>query len=214
MKRSLMILLVGLLIFMPVTSFADEADQEARIAALEEKVEALEKERDTLYEVIAQIWAVGEKKGLWGDIKEEFAALKANQSTSSESESASAPATDLSFEYNDCALQYDTFEVTKDYQGNNVLVVYFYFTNNSEANQMAMGTFNVQVFQNGKECGMAVISQSIPEYNDSIAQIMPGADPVRVAFLAKLADMSDVIVRVSPLISLGNDYINIPLKLQ
>ena len=200
-KKLIAFALAGTLLVTPVVSFAEETDT----ASLEERVKSLEN-------VVIMMYTVGKSKGYWDDLEAEYRDIIAAQNSSPETE-ASAP-TDTYFEYDDCSLQYDTFEIRKDYRGNDMIVVYFYFTNNSDGTQMAMTTFNVQVFQNGKECGSAYISEHIQEYSDSIANIMPGSNPVRVAFLANLTDKSDVIVRVSPLISFGDEHLDIPIKLQ
>ena len=208
MKKSAAFLLAGAMVLSPLSVLADD-DPEARITALESRVVQLEK-------VVYMMYKIGQEEGLWSEnVDEELARILAdeNSGTTIETEQAADPS-DYCFESDDCSLSFVGFDVMKEYSGNDALVVYFDFVNGSDQNKTAMLTFNVQVFQNGKEQGLAVISQSVPEYNDCAAQIMPGADPVRVAFISKLEDLSDVIVRVSPLISLGGDYIEIPLSLQ
>ena len=185
MRKTAAFLLAGAMVLSPVSVFAND-DLEARVAALEERVAVLESQLG----------------------------LSASDIPTDDASADSEESGDLVFESDDCSLWYRDFEIVKDYQGGDAIVLYFDFVNGSDRNRAAMMTFNVQVFQNGKETGLAVVTQQIPEYNDSVAQVMPGADPVRVAFISKLEDLSDVIVRVSPLISLGGDYIEIPLSLQ
>ena len=185
MKKSAALLLAGAMVLSPVSVLAND-DLEARVVALEERVAVLESQL-----------------GLSGsDVPADDGDVDLEERG------------DLVFESDGCSLWYRDFEIVKDYQGGDAIVLYFDFANSSDRNRSAMMTFNVQVFQNGKETGLAVVAQSIPEYNDSVAQVMPGADPVRVAFISKLEDLSDVIVRISPLVSLGGDYIEIPLSLQ
>ena len=194
MKKLIALTLAGALAFTPIMALAEEPDLEARVAALEERVTALE-------------------ALLSGESSEEAPAAAAPDEAAAPEE---APATsDTIFEYGGCSLQYVSSEVRQDYQGNNVLVVYFDYTNNSGKDKAAYLEFNVQAFQNGKEnTGIPVLYPDIQEHKDSMAQIMSGADPIRVAFAEPLSDTSDVIVRVSPLISLSDEHLDIPIKLQ
>ena len=204
MKRTTVLILSGILILSPAVAFAEETD----VAALEERVAALEATVEQQSQIISALYVIGQEKGIWGNIDEELAAIQASSEAAPEDLGAS------SFEADGCSLSFVGFDIMKEYSGSDALVLYFDFVNGSDQNKAAMLTFNVQVFQNGKEQGPAVVAQSVPEYNDSVAQVMPGADQVRVAFISKLEDASDVIVRVSPLISRGGDYIEIPLSLQ
>ena len=188
MKKLIALTLAGALIFTPIMASAEEPDLETRVAALEERVAALEAQ-------------------LSGSSSEEAPAAAAPEE---------APASsDTVFEYGGCSLQYISSEIRQDYQGNNVLAVYFDYTNNSGKDKAAYLEFKVQAFQNGKEnTGIPVLYPDIQEHEDSMAQIMSGADPVRVAFIEPLSDMSDVIVRISPLISFGDEHLDIQITLQ
>jgi hypothetical protein len=169
----------------PITVLADDTELEARVVALEERVASLE------------------------------AQLNIQEVAEMESEEATEKAFDLYFEDEDCILSYDGYETVHDTQGKPAIITYFYFTNNSDETKTAMAAFSVKVFQHGKEMSPAYISQHIQEESDSFAQVMPGADPIRVAFVSKLDDMSDVIVRVGPLFDFGGDkHLDIPLTVK
>jgi hypothetical protein len=192
MKRLVAMVLAGMMVLSPIAVYADDADLEARVAALEERVAALE----------AQL--SGQET------------TENQQDTGADTTDAiqTVPAqSDTFIEYEGCSLQYVDYEIVQDRQGNNVLVTYFDFSNNSEKTKSAVWSFSVKVFQHGKETGTAYLS-GIQEHTDCTAEIMPGSGPLRVAYLDKLDDMSDAIVRVSPLISLGDNYIDINLSFQ
>ncbi|MBP3873971.1 MAG: DUF5067 domain-containing protein [Lachnospiraceae bacterium] len=172
MKRFTAFILASLLACVPVTAFADDADLEARVAALEEKVAALEAQ-------------------LSGSAPEGVAAA-------SDQEVADVDDVETGITADGCSLEYVDYEVTKSYDDADCVVLYFDFINGSGETKNAMATFVVDVFQNGKEQDFAIVSDN-EAMDDNSTDLRSGADPLRVAFGAKLEDMSDIIVSIHPM---------------
>lgn len=186
MKKSAALLLASAMVLSPVTVLADD-DLEARVAALEERVAVLE----------AQL------------------GLSESETPADDASADPEELGDLVFDYGGCSLRYVSSEIRQDYQGKDALVAYFDFLNNSGKDQAAYLEFQVQAFQNGKtNAAIPILYPDIQEHMDSMAQVMSGTDPVRVAFIEPLSDTSDVVLRVSPLISFGDEHLDIPVSLK
>lgn len=186
MRKCAALLLASAMVLSPVTVLADD-DLEARVAALEERVAVLE----------AQL------------------GLPESETPADDAGADPEELGDLVFDYGGCSLRYVSSEIRQDYQGKDALVAYFDFLNNSGKDQAAYLEFQVQAFQNGKtNAAIPILNPDIQEHMDSMAQVMSGTDPVRVAFIEPLSDTSDVVLRVSPLISFGDEHLDIPVSLK
>ena len=177
MKNKLIIgFLVGLMAIAPVTAYAADSDLEARIAALEERVTALE----------ALIGSTPEESGT-----DETEMVK-----------------------NGCSLTFKRFEISKDYSGDDIVILYFDFFNDSGRTTSADYSFEVKVFQNDKEQSES-ISFDNEAGDERYTEFRSGADPVEVAYASNIQDMSDIIVNISnPFIGSGDDFVEFTLSLE
>lgn len=171
MKEFITLTITGILLLSPFSAFADD-DLEARVAALEDRVAALEAQ-------------------LAGSAPEGVAAAP-------DQEVADVGDVETGIVADGCSLEYAGFEVTKSYDDCDCVVIYFDFTNGSGETKNAMSTFHMDVFQHGKEQDFAIVSEN-EAMDDNDTDLRSGADPLRVAFGAKLEDMSDIIVSVHPM---------------
>ena len=101
-------------------------------------------------------------------------------------------------------LQYTTHALSKDYEGNQCLIVYFDFTNNgSEATNAGYET-DITAFQNKTECETTSLESADQSVDNLYLDVQPGA-AINVGKVFKLKDISDVTVEVSELLNLeGN----------
>lgn len=169
MKKLVALSLAGLLVCTPATTFADDADLEARVADLEARVAALEAQ-------------------LSGSTPEGVATVP-------DQEVSDVDAVDTGLVSNNCSLEYTDFEISKTYDDLDCVVLYFDFMNGSGETTTASNEFTVTVFQNGKEQEHGVVSDNEPNH-DWFTEIRSGSDPLKVACAAEIKDMTDVIVRI------------------
>lgn len=94
-------------------------------------------------------------------------------------------------------------EKGKDYSGNDVLIVTYEWTNNSDEEQMFSTAFAAKAFQNGIECGDAIMVDGV-DSQKLLANIKPGAT-LEVKDAYKLDGDSDVEIEVKPWISLEDN---------
>ena len=165
-----MIALTAVLTAVPIAAFADDADLEARIAALEERVTALE----------AQLSGSGASN------------------PTSEADETEVP-DERVLEINGARLAYDDLEVTKDFEGDDCLVLYFNFSNDSDLSLSFVTTYFIKVFQNGIEQDFSSGPEGMSEltFDNAYREIRAGAGPLRVAYCSKITDTSNVIVNIT-----------------
>lgn len=107
-------------------------------------------------------------------------------------------------EYGDTTLKYLESKVTKDDLDNDVLVLYFEFTNNSNENKSYMYTYTTKVFQNGVELENNYVHVGEETRNAGL-EIQPGTT-VRVADSFEFkGDSSTVTVEVEPWVSITDE---------
>lgn len=185
MKRGLSIVLAALFC-MSMTVFGSESDLEARIAALEERVAALEAQIGAPPEGVTA--AEAREPGEIGDVETGMIA-------------------------GGCSLSFKRAEVAKDGSGNDVVIMYFDFTNESGENQSASSAFYVKIFQHDREMDSATISNN-SAFDDKFTQFRSGAAPVEVAYVSQIADMSDIIVNISSFIDWNAKDVEFNLSLE
>jgi len=188
MKYKILVsLMVGMLILSPITAYSNDTDLETRVQALEERVAALEAQINVSPEGVS---AVPEQKEV-------------------------DPGTVETGMVDDgCSLAFKRFEVSEDYSGDSIVILYFDFFNGSGRTTSADYKFEVKVFQNDREQ-----SESIAFDNEAgkerYTEFRSGADPVEVAYASNIQDMSDIIVNISnPFISNGDDFVEFTLSLE
>lgn len=188
MKYKILVsLLIGILTLSPITVHANDTDLEARVQALEERVATLESQINSTPEGVSAV---------------------------PEQEKVDPGTVETGMVDNGCSLTYKRFEISEDYSGDDIVILYFDFFNGSGRTTSADYKFEVKVFQNDREQ-----SESIAFDNEAgkerYTEFRSGADPVEVAYASNIQDMSDIIVNISnPFISNGDDFVEFTLSLE
>lgn len=90
-----------------------------------------------------------------------------------------------------------------DYQGNPAIVVTYNFTNSSTQNAALLTSVGANAFQNGVQCGVAVMMPDVMDAGPSTAQVQPGAT-VTADCAYSIKDLENpVTVQVGPLINVN-----------
>ena len=179
-NRIVIFMLATMIAAAPITAYAADADLEARVAAVEKRVAALEAQ-------------------LSGSAPEE---------TPEETEQA-APS-DMSISEDGVTLTYTSHKVAKDYEGNDCVILYFDFINESDENKSPLSSTMFRVFQHGKEIDMAVVMDDTAVH-DHMTTIMPGADPLPFGVAYGITDLTDITVDAY---IIGHDPIEFTLSLE
>lgn len=188
MKRLVAMVLAGMMVLSPITVYADDADLEARVAALEERVAALE----------AQLSA-----------PETETTAPETETTAEETEAPDSNDIDFDNMYridsNGCTMYYEKSAIDADPYGEPCFYAYGYFVNNSSSRQTASTAFRFDAYQDGVE--LKEMFYSLNEaYKNHSTFILPGADPLYVAFGFELRNtVSDVILTINPMFSLSKE---------
>lgn len=96
-------------------------------------------------------------------------------------------------------------EKGKDYGDDDVLIVTYEWTNNSDEDKMFSTAFSAKAFQNGIECSSATIVDGV-DANKLLSDIKPGAS-LEVQEAYELNDDSDVTIEVTPWIDFSDDTV-------
>lgn len=183
MKKKLVSILlsVTLVCSSGITIFANEKDD--RIAELEAQVEEMQKTINDLTQ----------------KLKESNSAQKSPTQEPAENSNG------INFSTDDFTISYIKHEFGTDYEGNKCLLYYYNFTNTSDENVTAGLTTNVQCFQDGSECEMAITE----ERNDSMDnyamnEVQPGGT-VEVCQPFTLKSENEITIEASELFSMKND---------
>ena len=98
----------------------------------------------------------------------------------------------------------DGVRIGADYEGKEIVVVSFTWTNNSDETTSFALSVHPKVFQNGIECDTAI---AMDINNDKyMSDVRPGGS-VQVEMAYEIEDHSDVEVEVSELFSFSDDLI-------
>lgn len=104
------------------------------------------------------------------------------------------------------------FSRGQDFEGSEVGIVQYEFTNNSEDNQMFSIAISTKLFQNGVALESGVMTED--GFADGLTEIQPGAT-ITVKSAYKLADIENPItVEVSPSFSLKDEKLTKEFTLQ
>lgn len=139
--------------------------------------------------------------------------------TASESENADNEATIQQSNSNagtlgDYAISFTGCTTAKDYEGKDVIIVSYDFTNNSDEATSAALALYVKAFQNGIELENGIVIDDIDGYNSDnyMKDIKPGVTlNVQEAFV--LSDTSSVEFEASEFISFSDDVVSFTYSL-
>lgn len=118
------------------------------------------------------------------------------------------------FDYEDMHIRYTGYEFGQNMAGEQTLIVYFDFTNNSAENKMFAYSFNVKAFQNGVELDSSLMfSNDICKNRDN--EIQPGTTISLGEDFLIGEDRSDISLQIEPFISFTNERLmDISIQLQ
>ena len=158
-----------------------------------------EKQEDTVTESEQQEVEVATKAGKESEVKE----------TESETEE---PTTE--FTYGKMTVKYLRHEITENEMGENVLIVYYEFTNNSNDNQAFIYSFSDTCFQNGVQLDDSMFHAN-EQTRNADREIQPGAT-IEVASAFDLGDSRDTVtLEVEPWVSFtSNKLLTLELELE
>ena len=158
-----------------------------------------EKQEDTVAESEQQEVEVATKEEKESEVKE----------TESETEE---PTTE--FTYGKMTVKYLRHEITENEMGENVLIVYYEFTNNSNDNQAFIYSFSDTCFQNGVQLDDSLFHAN-EQTRNADREIQPGAT-IEVASAFDLGDSRDTVtLEVEPWVSFtSNKLLTLELELE
>ena len=158
-----------------------------------------EKQEDTVAESEQQEVEVATKAEKESGVKE----------TESETEE---PTTE--FTYGKMTVKYLRHEITENEMGENVLIVYYEFTNNSNDNQAFIYSFSDTCFQNGVQLDDSLFHAN-EQTRNADREIQPGAT-IEVASAFDLGDSRDTVtLEVEPWVSFtSNKLLTLELELE
>lgn len=158
-----------------------------------------EKQEDTVAESEQQEVAVATKAGKESEVKE----------TESETEE---PTTE--FTYGKMTVKYLRHEITENEMGENVLIVYYEFTNNSNDNQAFIYSFADACFQDGVQLDDSLFHAN-EQTRNADREIQPGTT-IEVASAFDIGDSKDTVtLEVEPWVSFtSNKLLTLELELE
>lgn len=110
----------------------------------------------------------------------------------------------IDFTTDDFTVTYVRHEFSTDYEGNKCLLYYYNYTNNSDDNKAAVVAVDIQCFQDGSECQMAIPSESNDSMdNYALNEVQPGGT-VEVCQAFKLKSDTELTIEASAFISLDD----------
>lgn len=120
--------------------------------------------------------------------------------TTTESEEDNSEMQDTEWtEYDDCYVRFDGATTVPDYNGDIALVVQMTFRNNSEEPHSCGYTFDIDAYQDGVECDLAILSGDVDEEFDTstyLTDIQPGIEFTVFRAYKLRSDSSDVVIDV------------------
>ena len=112
-------------------------------------------------------------------------------------EPASTTVDKINVDNSEGTLTYSKYEITKDYDENPAIIVYYDYTNKKDDASNAQMTFYPQVFQNGVECEMGLSFDENEAIENALKDIQKGTT-INVAFIYTLQDNeSPVTIKVT-----------------
>ena len=171
-KRLISLLTVCIIAAFPAAALAGEPDLESRLSALEARVAALEA-------IIGSDPSAG--------------------APAAETESLQE-LPDISLDDGEHSIKYAGSELSKDYEGNDVVVVYFDYINGSADTSCAGFDFLIKAFQNKRQLEGTAMDDNQP-CDDYYNEFQSGADTIRVGNAFLISDTSDVTVNIVSLMN-------------
>ena len=110
----------------------------------------------------------------------------------------------LNYTCDNFTLVYDRYELSEDYSGNQCLLVYYNYTNNSDEASQPMVNVSLRAMQNGETCSAAFPVDHNTEMDNYMAEI-PAGETVSVCQSFELKDTSDVTMELSEAYSFNED---------
>jgi hypothetical protein len=209
MKKKLVALLTtAMIMLLPVTAFAAGENKE-KIADLEARVATLEQRMADLESIIAGL--TGSEPVTSEAVTPESAAVEAPTTEAA----SDLPEDAIVIDFEGTTFTYDGYQVSTSSEGNPRVILYGYFTNNTDEPSAALFNYIFTVYQNGRELTSAIVFDD-SAVTDRSTKILPGSDPIYVGYPFMLQDASsELTVELKPLMDWSGDSkvtFNIQLK--
>jgi len=133
----------------------------------------------------------------------ETSAAESVETTASEA----VPASDGWASYDGCSIKINDAYLVKDYNDEDAVVLEMQFKNDSDDKASCGFTFNVDVFQDGIECDMAILWKSDYDTGTFTTDIKPGAELTVYKAFKLNNTSSDVEVEVSGLFDFNSEIL-------
>ena len=200
MKKKLVALLTtAMIMLLPVTAFAAGENKE-KIADLEARVATLEQRMADLESIIAGL--TGSEPVTSEAVTPESAAVEAPTTEAA----SDLPEDAIVIDFEGTTFTYDGYQVSTSSEGNPRVILYGYFTNNTDEPSAALFNYIFTVYQNGRELTSAIVFDD-SAVADRSTKILPGSDPIYVGYPFMLQDASsELTVELKPLMDWSGDY--------
>jgi len=149
-------------------------------------------------------------------LEERVAALEAQLGILEEESEATIDEDETALDVDGAKVLFKRIWVTEDTNGNNCIVLYFDFSNDTDESLSYTATYSVKAFQNGTQLDSSVGPDGIGGllYDNAYKEIRKGADPIHVVECFKISDMSDVTVSIKGHIDGGEGSTEFTLSLE
>lgn len=205
MKKKIVALLIAAsMACAPVAVYAAE-DTDARISELESEVASLKERIESIEQLITGSEQTEKQTEVTTPKESETEVSETEASIDANSETDGVDLNSLQkIENKGCTLYYVGSQLDTDYSGKPCFYVYGYFVNNSDSKKAASLAFLPEAYQDGIALDTMIYSQNVAFQNHSTF-VLPGADPLQVAFGFELRNtVSDVVLTINPMFSLSN----------
>ena len=203
-KRIAALLIAASMACAPAAVHAAE-DTDARISELESEVASLKERIESLEQLITGSEKTEEQTEVSTPEESETDVSETEASTDANSETDGVDLDSLQkIENKGCTLYYVESQLDTDYSGKPCFYVYGYFVNNSDSKKAASLAFLPEAYQDGIALDTMIYSQNIAFQNHSTF-VLPGADPLQVAFGFELRNtVSNVVLTINPMFSMSS----------
>ena len=120
----------------------------------------------------------------------------------------------IDIKFDSFEIVYDGYEVSKDCEGNDCVVIYYYFTNYREEPTSAVAESYIKCFQNGVQCDSTVLSYGTNEHYENQSRQITKGTTLKCANAYKISSLDDVYVTAQEVFSLTGENDDMTIKLK
>lgn len=120
----------------------------------------------------------------------------------------------IDIKFDSFEIVYDGYEISKDYEGNDCVVIYYYFTNYREEPTSAVAESYIKCFQNGVQCDSTVLSYGTNEHYENQSRQITKGTTLKCANAYNISSLDDVYVTAQEVFSLTGENDDMTIKLK